>query len=64
MISSVYGGSAAEISSSDTNAAMFMRYFPKISGEAPGRRFTTAVVFAFEQALSAGSMVVIFSSTP
>ena len=33
-------------------------------GEAPGRRFTTVVTLAFEQAFSDSSMVVTFSSTP
>ena len=52
------------MSSSDTNAAKFIRYLPNSSGDAPGRRLTVVVTFAFEQALFAGSMVVTFSRTP
>ena len=52
------------MSSNDTNAAKFIRKPPKSSGDAPGRRLTVVVTLAFEQALSAASMVVTFSSTP
>jgi hypothetical protein len=52
------------MSSSDTNAARFMRYFPNSNGEAPGRRLMLVVSLAFEQAFSEGSIVVTFSSTP
>ena len=52
------------MSSNETNAAMFIRYLPNNSGDAPGRRFTVVVTFASEHAFSAGSIVVTFSRTP
>ena len=62
--SSVYEGSSNEMSSSETNAARLIRNLLNSSGEAPGRRLICLVTRAFEQLLSAGSMVVTFSRTP
>src|ERR1039458_8074613 len=57
-------GRASEISSSDTKAPRLIRKWPNSSGEAPGRWRTRVVTRASEQALSAGSITVNFSSRP
>jgi len=64
MTCSVYGGSSLEISSNETKAARLIRNSLNSNGDAPGLRLICLVVRAFEQLLSAGSMVVILSSTP
>jgi hypothetical protein len=52
------------MSSRKTKAHSCMRNSPNSSGEAPGLRRTVLVVFALEQALFAGSTLVMVSSTP
>jgi hypothetical protein len=52
------------MSSSETNAAKLIRNSLNSNGDAPGRRLICLLTRAFEQLLSAGSMVVTLSRTP
>src|SRR5580704_8024298 len=61
---SVYGGNSVEISSNETKAARLIRNSLNSNGEAPGLRLICFVTRAFEQLLSAGSIVVTLSRTP
>ena len=61
---SVNGGSSVEMSSNETKAARLIRNSLNSDGEAPGLRLICLVTRAFEQLLSAGSMVVTLSNTP